>query len=716
MIYGILTKPARGVRASRLVTLGSSVNGQPDPAHSYPEYLEYVVAEHDGPLAPREPVRAVHADAADREFRLPRRARHEQLLRDTRRAAGSRPGIHRRRKPAGRLRLVAVVSYRVWQEQFHGADDIIGQAVVLNGHPATVIGVAPPASRARGSPTRRRCGCRSSPIRGWPDRSAARRRVLRSLNVIGQLAPGASLGGGAKRVPRDLGTAGSGGSGHESRQDGRRSCRYSVTAGGNSIARPSAVRCSSPSFRSSRCSPWSSCAPTSRISCSRAPPCASGKRPCDIRWARRVSASCARCSSKDLLISLAAWAGACLFAVWTSRPSSALLPPAAQGSAFPLDFTPDWRVVSYAMGLALVATIAFTLPPALRAWRQDVLPWLKAGEQGIIQGRSRLSGTLVDRAARVGRAAAHERRTRVSFDVAHQRTQSGIRDRSTWCSQPSARPAPRRTSDANRALLERLRERLRSAPGVRSVSYARSVPSMPGPSLAAGSGADQRRRDAVARLGQRVGPDYLRVLGLSPSPAGSSRRTIARAGRASAIINQDLADDAVAGPAGGRSHPAAAAGPTPVEVVGVTPNALFSGYGNETRPNFVFLSQQQEPRAAWRDDFYVRSAGHARGDRAGASVARSGRRARVSRSSTCARSTASCIRTPGRSGSLRCCSILFAAGSLVDRGDRSVRGHRVRHEAAHARFRHSHRARRIVSTDCRRGDPGGLRWTAVGPG
>src|SRR6185503_19020996 len=42
MVYGILTKPARGVQASRLVTLSSSVNGVPDPAHNYRDYLEYV--------------------------------------------------------------------------------------------------------------------------------------------------------------------------------------------------------------------------------------------------------------------------------------------------------------------------------------------------------------------------------------------------------------------------------------------------------------------------------------------------------------------------------------------------------------------------------------------------------------------------------------------------------------------------------------------------
>ena len=40
--------------------------------------------------------------------------------------------------------LVAVISYRVWQEQFRQASDIIGRQVSVNGHPATVIGVTAP--------------------------------------------------------------------------------------------------------------------------------------------------------------------------------------------------------------------------------------------------------------------------------------------------------------------------------------------------------------------------------------------------------------------------------------------------------------------------------------------------------------------------------------------------------------------------------------------
>ena len=60
-----------------------------------------------------------------------------------------------------------------------------------------------------------------------------------------------------------------------------------------------------------------------------------------------------------------------------------------------IDFSPDWSVVAYAMVLAVIGTIAFSIAPALRVWRQDALPWLKAGEHSVAAGRSRLSNALV---------------------------------------------------------------------------------------------------------------------------------------------------------------------------------------------------------------------------------------------------------------------------------------------------------------------------------
>lgn len=62
-----------------------------------------------------------------------------------------------------------------------------------------------------------------------------------------------------------------------------------------------------------------------------------------------------------------------------------------------IDLTPDWRVLAYSFGLALLSGIAFGLVPALRATRPDLIGVVKS-EGATATGRSarsRLSGTLV---------------------------------------------------------------------------------------------------------------------------------------------------------------------------------------------------------------------------------------------------------------------------------------------------------------------------------
>ena len=62
-----------------------------------------------------------------------------------------------------------------------------------------------------------------------------------------------------------------------------------------------------------------------------------------------------------------------------------------------IDLTPDWRVMAYSFGLALLSGIAFGLVPALRATRPDLIGMVKA-EGATASGRSarsRLSSALV---------------------------------------------------------------------------------------------------------------------------------------------------------------------------------------------------------------------------------------------------------------------------------------------------------------------------------
>ena len=99
--------------------------------------------------------------------------------------------------------------------------------------------------------------------------------------------------------------------------------------------------------------------------------------------------------AEGLVLSVVAWVAACLFAWWVSKAVVPFLVPETGGPVVTPDLTPDWTVVAYALGLALLCTLAVTVGPALRTRHQQLLPFLKVGEQGVVQGRSRLTHGLV---------------------------------------------------------------------------------------------------------------------------------------------------------------------------------------------------------------------------------------------------------------------------------------------------------------------------------
>jgi len=603
MVYGILTKPARGVQSSRLVTIGSSVNGQPDPAHTYRDYLEYATNI--------KTVRSLLGHQFERfTLTLPTGsfAFRGALVTNNYFETLGVPLVRGRiftdsESGLDDSGLVAIVSYRVWQDQFRGAEDVVGQHVMLNGHPTTVIGVASAGFQGAWLTETSQVWV---PLLAYARLARQEESRLGGLNVIGQLAPGVSLSAAQNEfhaISLQLQSA------YPDTNRNRTALvlPYSVTAGGNSIVAQRGSLFLAIFSVITMLTVVIVCANVANLMLARA---AVRQRETAVRHslgATRIGIVRAL-FIEGLLISLAAWVGACIFAWWTSRVVAAVIPPAAQGSALPLDFAPDWRVVSYAMALALLATIAFTLPPALRLWRQDVLPWLKAGEQGIIQGRSRLSSALVivqlalavlllTGAGLAYRSTSLISRRSLEFETAHLTL--------TTVSTTGAAA----NEESNRALLESLRERLRSAPGVQAVTYARSTPSMPDRTWRMDpvrTNPSEMPRPSWVNV---VGPDYLKALGLSPVAGRDLAADDTDAARASAIINQHLADALWPGqPAVGHTIQLRP-GHAPVEVVGVTPNALFSGYGSETRPYFVFLSQHQEPAPPGDMSFYVRHAG-----------------------------------------------------------------------------------------------------------
>ena len=97
---------------------------------------------------------------------------------------------------------VAVLSYHVWQG-FYGSDtSVVGSTFVVEGHPFTVIGVAPPGffgETLRGDPPDLWIPMQQEPLIDG-DSALLHQRISAWLRVIGRLRPGASVDGMAPRL------------------------------------------------------------------------------------------------------------------------------------------------------------------------------------------------------------------------------------------------------------------------------------------------------------------------------------------------------------------------------------------------------------------------------------------------------------------------------------------------------------------------------------
>src|SRR5471030_2968758 len=97
---------------------------------------------------------------------------------------------------------VVVMSHHVWQGAYGGDASVVGSTFVIEGHPFTVIGVAPPGffgETLRGDPPDLFIPLQQEPVIAG-DSSLLRQPVSAWLRVIGRLRPGATVDGMAPRL------------------------------------------------------------------------------------------------------------------------------------------------------------------------------------------------------------------------------------------------------------------------------------------------------------------------------------------------------------------------------------------------------------------------------------------------------------------------------------------------------------------------------------
>jgi predicted permease len=503
--------------------------------------------------------------------------------------------------------LVVVLSHELWQGPFEGADDIVGRHVSVNGFPATVLGVAEP-------------GFQGTSLGGqvdlWLPMAGEIRSQLQpdrsSVLMIGRLAAGASrseahaeltaLWSQLQRADPDLHRPVSFGN-REHPGLKPRLTTYSATAGGDSLTAIYGTRMLAIFSVITLLTITVVCANVANLLIARAV-----IRQRELALRQSLGASRARIVrtllAEGLVLSIAAWVAACLFAWWVSRATIGFLMAGAPPTFAMPDIAPDWTVVAYALALALVCTIAVTVAPAWRTRRQQILPFLKAGEQGVVQGRSRLShGLVVVQLAfsvlLVTSAGLAHRSLSIesNFDIGFETRDLLLASVHTGGSVDGP--------ESNRVLLDALASRLGRLPGVNGVSY------VPGLARLTHWRNFPVRREASAddllATDHRVSAGFFHTLGV-PFVLGRDFETTLSRALPAAIITRDLAaalwpgESAVgktlfAGPASRASE---------VEVVGVVRDAHFAGSGLDGPPRYIFFANGERPGPAGTATFYIR--------------------------------------------------------------------------------------------------------------
>jgi predicted permease len=602
LVHAVLSKKAPGITADNLVTFGTTRNGRlGDPGdHSYPEYLAYATRS-----------RIMQSIAAIRFERfsltLPDgssvRLRGELLTRNYFQTIGVPIALGREftaDEARGAAPLAAIITDQVWQTHFHRAPNVLGQSVLLNGLPATIVGVTPPRFHGTSFVPNQEISVPVIPymrLRGTEMRLAD--PAARGVGIIGRLAPGASLEG-AQRELDGISTML-----QEAFPEAEKSKRailapYTATAFGPNSG-PQARMFMAILMAVAILTLLVVCANVANLLLAR-----SVARQREVALRLSLGAPRSRILrtllAEGLMLSLAATVAAFGFAAWVTRAVVVLLPPMESGARFDVDLSPDWRVGAYAVLLAVMCTVAFSLAPAWRAWRQELLPSLKQGEHGIVSGRSKMASILM--VAQLSLCVVLLTGGGLAW-----RSLSLIDATDLGFSRDHLLLANVGTADG--ADLERVRQNISALPGIESASWAIAAP--PGSHAWKGIAAQATAGGpSMPTDGTHVGPEYLRTLGV-PILEGSENWQ-----GESAVINRKLAQALWPGQSAmGRTF-LLGTNVTPLLVVGVVPDGAFTAVGDDgaysglakaDRRPFIFLPDPHIAAAAQDRTFHIRYRG-----------------------------------------------------------------------------------------------------------
>ncbi len=359
--------------------------------------------------------------------------------------------------------FTGVISYRLWQNYFHGDPSILGRTVHVNRQPVTIVGVAPPEFQGD-FPGVALDVWVPAPLAGEGDRNARR------FGAIVRLKPGVSIAQASAEAATVAARLASAFPKTNEGVGARIVPIWKAQEGASRIlASPMAILGAACGLVL-----LIACANVANLLLARS---ASRQREFGIRLALGAGPGRLRRQlfSESLLLAALATLAALPLAMWFQNLPAYLVPP----TGIPIYFNvyPSARVFLFAALVCLVSAQISGLPPAFQSLRSSVVDALKQGGRSDTQsGHSRrISGLLV--IAEVGLALTALVTMGLFLRSLNglQNTPAGFDHRNVTVSRLFL-ATNSYTPSEERQFSRQLRERLLASPGVASAAYSDSIP------------------------------------------------------------------------------------------------------------------------------------------------------------------------------------------------------------------------------------------------
>ena len=498
---------------------------------------------------------------------------------------------------------IAVLDYLCWREKFGTDAGVLGKAINLDGHSATIIGVAPESFQGTQIAMRPDVyvPLQAPGLSGVASPDRFEQRDAHELRVIARLKPGATLA--QAKVGVDLLAA-------------QLAAEYPDTNKGVGVI-TIPERFARPEPQVSASLPAIAVCSMAIVGLTLLIACANIANLLLVRSSRRGKEMSLRVAigasrfrivrlllTESVILGVVGGTAGVVVANWAilvirSRPASVDLP-------VHMDWSPDARVLVFAIIIALLTGILCGLAPALEVSRSDLTAALKEGGGRTTAHKRRLSSLLVGGQVAVSmlllilaglfvRGARRAQEVDLGFDRNNLQLLSIDLAKQGYDSVLAT------------AVLHRLSEEIEAMRAVRGVSLATCIPFDQQGTAAVFSDeqASSRRTDAVAVFSNTVETDYFRVMGIPVLQGRVFDKHDDEYAPREAVVNEALAQRLWPGKSPLQRKIRLAGGPV-LQVVGVVKTGKYAFLNEQPRP-YLYLPFRQNYASPVM--FHVRTAG-----------------------------------------------------------------------------------------------------------